>query len=185
MHTNHSRSACLVFAASLLVCLLGSSNVFAFECPCARCGHAADCQKVCRLVTETKKVEVICWGYKDEDFCVPCPSDECEQHCETACVDCEKDSKVESQPKAFDWTRWLPTSAESYTRRKLMKRVTTKEVPSFKWVYEDICEKCANATPVVNPESAVRVATHEGSVTAKPASPSLIEATHPQQHHTR
>lgn len=177
MNTNTYCLSRLTFAASLLVCVAWTCSVSAFECPCARCGHAADCQKVCRLVTETKKVEVICWGYKDEDFCLPCPSTECEQHCETACVDCEKDSKVESQPKAFLWTRWLPTSAESYTRRKLMKRVTTKEVPSFKWVYEDVCEKCASATPIATPDTVVRMASHQASAEPTPVQPLLREAT--------
>ena len=178
--TTIARSIVIAIAA-VLNSFVGSSSVLGFECPCARCGHASDCQKVCRLVTETKKVEVICWGYKDEDFCVPCRSQECEQHCETACEDCDKDSKVESQPKAFLWTRWLPTSAESYTRRKLMKRVTTKEVPSFKWVYEDICEKCATATPDANPQDAVRMASHDSSAELTPAPASLGEATPPQQ----
>ncbi len=112
------------------------------QCACARCGQAARCQTVCRCVTETKKVEVVCWGFVEEDFCVPCPSQECETHCEPVCVDCDQQDGVQSQPKEFLWTRWLPTKSQAYTRRKLMKRTITKEVPSTKWVYEDVCDEC-------------------------------------------
>jgi hypothetical protein len=177
MNTNQAHSSRWILAASLLACAAWSSCAFGLECPCARCGHAAECQKVCRCVTEMKKVDVICWGYKDEDFCVPCPSNECEQHCETVCEDCDVDTKVESQPKAFVWTRWLPTFAESYTRRKLMKRTITKEVPSFKWVYEDVCEKCAKAAPATISRDSVRMASHEGSVEPAPSPPLGGEST--------
>src|SRR5688500_7438152 len=78
---------------------------------CDHCGHAGACQKVCRLVCETKKVEVTCWGCKCEDFCVPGPSKPGCKHCETVCEFCNEGcdaNAVHSCPQKFVWTEWIP-----------------------------------------------------------------------------
>jgi hypothetical protein len=112
---------------------------------CAHCGCHTDCCKVCRLVEEEKKVEVVCYGAKCEDFCIAGPSKRGCQHCETVCDFCDQpDPKGPDyvKPKAFVWTDWMPGCAEVFTKKKLMKKTITKKVPSYKWVVEDLCPKC-------------------------------------------
>jgi hypothetical protein len=112
---------------------------------CDHCGGAGACQKVCRLVCETKKVEITCWGCKCEDFCVPGPSKPGCRHCETVCDDCEAGSDpsaVHYQSRKFVWTEWIPGCATIRTRKKLMKKTITKTIPSYKWVVEHLCPHC-------------------------------------------
>jgi hypothetical protein len=112
---------------------------------CDHCGQAAACQKVCRLVCETKKVEITCWGCKCEDFCVPGPSKPGCKHCETICQDCDQGcdpNGVHVLPQKFAWTEWIPGYATIRTRKKLMKKTITKTIPSYKWVVEDLCPHC-------------------------------------------
>jgi hypothetical protein len=123
-----------------------ASYVLAAECGCCSgCGCSVGCQKVCKLVCEEKKVEVVCWGCKCEDFCVPGPSCRGSQHCETVCETCgDKESEgICVEPKAKVWYEWIPgCSAKKYTKTKLMRGVTTIKVPSHKWVLEDLCADC-------------------------------------------
>jgi hypothetical protein len=111
---------------------------------CARCGCDHGCQKVCRLVSEEKKVNVICWGCKCEDFCAPGHSHRDCKHCEEVCEDCEcGPDAVHTKPKPFVWYDWIPgCSKQIYTKKKLMKKTVEKKVPSFKWVVEDLCPRC-------------------------------------------
>lgn len=141
----------LLLATSLLLCL--ASLVYAHEFRCAHCGRGGECCKVCRLVCEDKKVEINCWGVKCEEFCVPCHGQECERHCEIVCEDCDCDPEApSSKPKKFVWTRWLPTKAEMLTRHKLMKKTITKNVPTYKWVVEDLCAQCSANCPCASVE---------------------------------
>lgn len=112
---------------------------------CAHCGCCCNCQKVCRLVEQEKYVEIVCWGKKCEDFCVPCESERGCKNCEMVCETCgDKGSDgICTKPKKFVWYDWLPGGgAQIYTRHKLMRGVTTKKVPGFKWVVEDLCPDC-------------------------------------------
>jgi hypothetical protein len=113
---------------------------------CAHCGCHAASQKVCRLVKEEKKVEIVCWGCKTEDFCLPGPSKPGCEHCEYVCDDCEEGTgpdAIQTKAKKFVWTEWIPgCSAKVHTKKKLMKKVVTKKVPSYKWVVEDLCPQC-------------------------------------------
>lgn len=114
---------------------------------CRQCGCAAECRKVCRLKCEDKKVEVICWGSKEEDFCVGLPSRPGCEHCESVCQD-DKDAEegVCACAKPFVWTEWIPgCGAKMFTRQKLMKKTITKKVPTYKWVVEDLCADCETA----------------------------------------
>lgn len=110
---------------------------------CAHCGGADGCQKVCRLVCETKKITTTCWGCQREDFCAPGPSTLACRHVDYVCGD-DTDPKAPcSQPKKLAWAEWIPGGcAKVYTKSKLMKRTITKTVPSFKWVVEDLCPQC-------------------------------------------
>ncbi|MBX3420765.1 MAG: hypothetical protein KF752_04330 [Pirellulaceae bacterium] len=127
--------------------------VEAHECQCCGC-HAA-CTKVCRLVCEEKKVEVICWGCQCEDFCVPNHSlpdcDHCQQLIPTESGG--KAKPVSAKPKKFTWTEWIPNGAQLYTKKKLMKQTINKSVPSYKWVVEDLCATCRQNAPPPQPLS--------------------------------
>ena len=57
---------------------------------CAQCGCHAPCQKMCHWVYEEKKVEVVCWGMKCEDFCVPGCSQRGCWHNDTVCDFCDE-----------------------------------------------------------------------------------------------
>jgi len=116
---------------------------------CGHCGCESECRKVCRLVCEEKNVEVICWGCQCEDFCLPGPGTPQCQQCEMVCADCNEANaacdctKPHAEPKRFVWTRWIPSCGELHTKKKLMKKVVTKKVPSYKYVVEDLCANCA------------------------------------------
>lgn len=141
----------LLLATALLLCL--ASLVYANEFRCAHCGHGGECCKVCRLVCEDKKVEVICWGVKCEEFCVPCHGKRCDEHCEMVCDECDSDPETPySKPKRFIWYDWLPTKATMHTRHKLMKKTITKNVPTYKWVVEDLCPHCSANCPCASIE---------------------------------
>lgn len=119
---------------------------------CRHCGCHNGCRKVCRLVCEEKKVEITCWGSKEEEFCIPGPSRPGCKHCETVCAECDDKHDPKSPlvlPKKFVWTEWIPGCAKVHTRKKLMKRTITKTIPSYKWVVEDLCDQCTAATPSV------------------------------------
>src|SRR5262245_47188918 len=110
---------------------------------CSWCGCRKDCTKRCRLVMEEKKVEVVCWGCKCEDFCAPgCGRPGCE-HCDEVCTLCNDPKKNEGvccEPKTFLWREWCPWGKpQLYTKSKLMKRIETRKIPSYKWVVEDVC----------------------------------------------
>jgi hypothetical protein len=113
---------------------------------CNCCGCNAPCQKVCRLVKEEKKVEIVCWGCKCEDFCIPAPSTPLCKHCEMVCGEEDVGGGKGApcvQPKPFVWMEWLPgCGAQIHTKKKLMKKVVTKKILSFKWVVEDLCPQC-------------------------------------------
>ena len=127
---------------------------------CDRCGCTHECHKVCRLVCEEKKVEVFCWGCKNEDFCVPGPSCRGEKHCDVVCDTCgdKQSADISVKPKKFVWYEWIPgTTAKAYTRTKLMRGVTSVKVPSHKWVLEDMCAACVAQCerPVIAPGAEV------------------------------
>ena len=138
----HNATTWCLIAGLIATCLFGAASP---QTKCARCGAVAPCKKVCRLVCEDKKVEVVCWGCKCEDFCVPgpgCPG--CEHH-KCVCESCDegKASNVCSEPKTFVWRNWCPSFAQMYTKTKLMRRTEVVKVPTYKWVTEDVCCNCA------------------------------------------
>jgi hypothetical protein len=115
------------------------------HCCCAHCGCNSPCQKVCRLVCEEKRVEVICFGCQCEHFCIPGPSRPACQHCECLCESCDANCDCTAPvaaPKTFLWTEWIPGCASVVTKKKLMRRTETVTVLSYKWVVEDVCANC-------------------------------------------
>lgn len=71
--------------AFLGVLIVAGMAVAGDECSCQHCGRMAECRQICRLVYLEKKVEVICWSCKSEDYCVPGPSEQGCKHCEDVC----------------------------------------------------------------------------------------------------
>jgi hypothetical protein len=125
-----------------ICCLIGAASP---ETKCARCGAVAPCKKVCKLVCEEKNVEVVCWGCKCEEFCVPGPGCPKCEHSKCVCENCkdgEPIGKVCSEPKRFVWKDWLPSWGEMYSRTKLMRKTEMVKVPTYKWVTEDVCCNC-------------------------------------------
>ena len=115
------------FICCALALLAGAASAQAGDC-CEGCGCDASCSKVCRLVPSTKKVTKTEYECECEDFCVPGPS------LRTVCHDeCGKKKII-----------YTPTCAEVRTRKHLVKKETSKTVPTTKWVVEDLCPKCAN-----------------------------------------
>lgn len=130
-------------AVGFIGCFMMLPQLTAWAGCCAHCGCQATCRKVCRLVCEDKSVEVVCWGIKCEEFCVPNPGCEKCQHCETVCPDCRtKAGEPKSGSKPFVWSTWVPGGAKMFTKNKLMKQTVTKKVPTYKWVVEDLCAEC-------------------------------------------
>jgi len=79
----------ILSALVALAGLLSRANVaIAGEEGSAPCGRAAACQTSYRLVPEDKRVDVVCWGCKCEDFCVPGPSKPGCRHCDAVCESC-------------------------------------------------------------------------------------------------
>jgi hypothetical protein len=141
-----------------------AESVLAQVACCKRCGCQATCQKVCRLVCEEKQVEVLCWGSKCEDFCVPGHSKPGCQHCETVCADCEagKAGTPHTEPKGFVWYDWFPGGAKIYTRTKLMRKTEKVTVPSYKWVVEDLCPECTAKLELENAAAVARLPADSG-----------------------
>ena len=109
---------------------------------CRSCACSNNCETVCRLVCEEKKVQVVVWGIKHEEFCAPDPSCPDHDHCEEIRAS-TKPTDPCSVPKVFRWTHWTPAPCGTvYTKKKLMKKTVTKTVPSYKWVVEDLCPSC-------------------------------------------
>lgn len=139
--------------------LLAVPLAFAGDCCCAHCGRAVACDKVCRIVPEERKINVVCWGGKCEDFCLPGKSCRGEEHCEEACDPCapaNSDICVSSKP--FSWFEWCPgCSNHIYTRKKLMRKTEVKKVPGYKWVVEEVCADCQNKIVPVEPPPGVKL----------------------------
>jgi hypothetical protein len=98
------------------------------------------------LVCEEEKVEIVCWGCKCEDFCLPGPSKPSCKHCKCVCAECDENgdkTAICTKPKRFIWVNWLPSYAKIYSRTKLMRKTVTVTVPSYRWVTEELCSRCA------------------------------------------
>ncbi len=145
---------------TLLLVLATAGYASAERFRCDHCGCDAPCQKVCRLVKHEKKVDVVCWGCKCEDFALPKPSTPGCKHCDEVCLAGEAGNAGPDcvKPKAFVWREWLPgCGATIHTKRKLMKRVESRKLPSFKWEVETLCPRCEAGAEVADydPDQAI------------------------------
>ena len=101
---------------------------------CAQCGCSCECQKVCRLICEMKDVKKTCYSCKCEDFCVPGPSQKCPQPC--GCGHCKQCREAAC----------VPTAACIKTKKVLVKHEEVTKKPTYRWVVEYVCPKCATCT---------------------------------------
>ena len=129
----------IIFSALALTLALAWTSRAAADC-CEHCGCQCECQKVCRLICETKKVSKVTYGCECEDVCVPGPSDHCVTYDECGC-------------KKHVYT---PTCATVRMRKKLVKHEEVKEVPSYRWVVENVCPACTRQTPPSMPAPSAR-----------------------------
>lgn len=128
------------------VALAGGGN-------CDHCGKKDDTCKVCRLVTEKSTIKVDCWASECKDICVPGPSKRGAKHEVSACADdgCGKGKKGDEPviaegantcPKRVVWFDWCPGKARVHTTKHLLRKTVEVPVTTYKWVLEDVCDKC-------------------------------------------
>ncbi len=127
---------------------------------CARCGCRQKCQRyVCHVVCGTKKVTKICWDVKCEPHCpllpgcgaflpkkkgacgscapAPCTPD-CGQCDQPECGSCGCSHRSEVPPRC----------GHVRTRKRLMKKVITVEVPVYRCEVKYLCNECCQEEPV-------------------------------------
>lgn len=144
--------------AALALVLSNRVVSLAEECVCAHCGCYTECDKICRLVEEEKKLTVTCWGGKCEDFCVPGPSEKKCEHCEVLCKENPEGEPHCAHVRKTAWSTWAPWICPTiYTKTKLMKKTVTKKIPSYKWVVEDLCPKCESKAESAKPKDGADV----------------------------
>lgn len=97
---------------------------------CKYCDQIATC-KVCRAVSEKKKINDTVFSCECEDFCIQGRSQvQCNETVdESGCVQSERE--------------WIPTAARMAQRKKLVKSTETREVTQWKLVVEHVCPNCA------------------------------------------
>lgn len=116
--------------------ILAASAAYAVHY-CEHCGCHRNCKKICRLECGKKKETKIEYSSECEDFCVPGPSRKCG-------VKVECDSNGHRHRTII----WQPTCAKVHTRKTLVKKEVTKEVPDYKWVVEEYCGVCGQLIKV-------------------------------------
>ena len=113
------------------------------DCCCSECGCNDGVRKVCRLVCETKKIETVCYGCECEDFCLPGKSCRGCLNSEEVCAEgCSEDCCAHKPLCNLEWFNWTPGCAKVHNRKKLVKYIVVKEVPSYKWKVEEVCAGC-------------------------------------------
>lgn len=121
-----------ILLATTAVLLACATRAEAGRFFCHHCGCCQNCKKVCRLKCEKKKETTTEYTCECEDFCIPGPSKKCGVKTQCAC---------DGHHRAI---LWQPTCARVHTRKKLVKKEVTKEVPDYKWVVEEYCCACGH-----------------------------------------
>ena len=124
-----------------LVC--GDHVVWGQNSCCDECGRQGNCQRVCCLKFEEKKVTETLWAGKCEEICLPGKSQCIESRCEMIGDQEPTDELPCAKPKKFVWNVWQPSLCSTPAMKsKLMKRTIVKSVPTHKWVFENLCPEC-------------------------------------------
>ena len=101
--------------------------------PCSHCG-GSQLKKVCRLVSDVKKLTETKYSVEEEEICLPGKSANEERVFEDSCAPggrrCE--------------TVQVPRCGEMYCKKKLKKTTTTVEKPIQKCVVETVCCQCGS-----------------------------------------
>lgn len=156
---------------SLAVCaaaFLATAAVWAAgggDC-CQSCGCQCACDKVCKVICEKKIVTKTKYCCECEDFCVPGPSCLIGRECVD---DCNAPHGVATR------NIWQPGRATIRTRKKLVKKTYTEEVPTYKWVVESCCPRCQGKLPA---EQAALLQEIERSGATLPAAPAGYAASY-------
>ncbi len=128
----------------LLACLVSPCfaplAAAAETCACAHCGVHSHCRAVCRCVPSTEEKKEVCFECRCEDFCIPGPSIWCGRKCEA--MPLPENQCGCPQNCCISWNVWKPRCAEVRTKRVLVIHEVKKEVPSFKWEVEYLCDEC-------------------------------------------
>lgn len=120
------------FVVCLVSAPLGALALDSLGGHCSHCGCCCECQKVCRMICETKEVKKITYSCKCEDFCVPGPS----QKCDTGCCNC-------GHCKDCRERMYIPTAAYIKTRKVPVKHEEVVKKPTYRFVVEYLCPTCA------------------------------------------
>jgi hypothetical protein len=122
------------------------------------------CDKVCKLVCETKKLTAICYGNESKEICLPGPSRAGCKHCETCCGDCQCDPSAscqESAPKCeFCWRDWFACGcATPRSVKVLTKYQAEKKICWYHWeVVDASCCDCVSRTGDAAPPADLGIA---------------------------
>src|SRR5690606_31438164 len=110
---------------------------------CSQCGVETCCRAVCRCVPSTEEKKKTCYECKCEDFCVPGPSVWCGRKCESIPYGDEESCGCANGGCTLIWNLWKPCGcAQVRTRKVLVAHEVKKEVPSYKWEVEYLCDEC-------------------------------------------
>jgi len=136
-----------MFRATFLLAALAAgllnATAQAGDCGCCNCGNHHGVRKVCRLVCDTKEISTYCYGCKCEDICLPGKSCRGCLHSDCVCgEDCPEDCCDHRPLCHLEWFDWKPSCAKVRTVKKLVKYELTREIPSWKWVVEEVCCDC-------------------------------------------
>ena len=113
---------------------------------CCLCGHDDGVRKVCRLVCDVDYVVTHCYGCKCEDRCLPGRICRGDRHAECVELDHSVAHCCNRSPMCrLTWFDWRPTCASVRTVNRLVKYELVREVPSWRWVVEDVCCDCCPA----------------------------------------
>lgn len=144
---------CSLATVALALAAPAARPASADDC-CCHCGDGCGVRKVCRLVPDKKKITKTCYGCQCEDICLPGRSCRgclnCEEVCEDGnccrpscgCQDGCDDCKDHKPLCCLQWFDWTPSCAKVRTVKKLVKYTATKEVCSWKWKVEKVCQNC-------------------------------------------
>jgi hypothetical protein len=103
-------------------------------------------------VPSTEEKKKTCYECKCEDFCVPGPSLWCGRKCESIPYGESDSCGCADGGCCLTWNLWKPRGcAQLRTRKVLVAHEVKKEVPSYKWEVEYLCDECrqccVNAMP--------------------------------------
>lgn len=130
----------ILLLAGLALPWTAPSGALAEQRVCSHCGVEACCRAVCRCVPSTEEKEKTCYECKSEDFCVPGPSCFLGRKCEAMPLPGKEGGCAGDC--CLCWNLWKPRCAEVRTRKVLVVHEVKKEVPSYKWEVEYLCDEC-------------------------------------------